>query len=77
MEKRLRFADLVALGIVRNRPTLANWIKTQGFPQGTLTGPNSRTWTESEIRAWHDSRPTAPKPAPARRASVAALPGGV
>ncbi len=64
MRKRLRFRDLVALGIVQNRVTLSNWIKDRGFPRGSLTGPNSRTWDELEIQEWLDSRPTAPKAAP-------------
>jgi predicted DNA-binding transcriptional regulator AlpA len=64
MRKRLRYADLKALGIVNNRPTLANWIKDRGFPRGQLTGPNSRTWDEDEVQRWLDNRPTAPKPAP-------------
>jgi predicted DNA-binding transcriptional regulator AlpA len=63
--KRLRYRDLVALGIIRNRPTLQNWIRDHGFPCGQLTGPNSRTWSEDEVQAWLDARPTAPKPAPA------------
>ena len=62
MQKRLRYSDLVALGIVRNRPTLANWIRARGFPCGQLTGPNSRTWGEAEVLAWLATRPTEPKP---------------
>jgi len=77
MRKRLRLADLIALGIVRNRPTLNSWIQKHGFPAGQLTGPNSRTWDEGEVQAWLDNRPTAPKPFPARRAPVAASPGTV
>jgi predicted DNA-binding transcriptional regulator AlpA len=61
MRRRLRYRDLVALGIVNNRPCLTKWIKKLGFPPGQLTGPNSRTWGEDEIQAWLDSRPTAPK----------------
>jgi hypothetical protein len=64
MGKRLRFRDLKARGIVNNRPTLQNWIRDRGFPIGQLTGPNSRTWSEEEVQAWIDSRPTAPKLAP-------------
>jgi predicted DNA-binding transcriptional regulator AlpA len=64
LQKRLRFADLVGLGIVANRVTLANWIRDRGFPPGQLTGPNSRTWDEAEVQAWLDRRPTAPKPVP-------------
>ena len=48
---RLRFRDLLALGIVRNRPTLRNWIRDRGFPAGQLTGPNSRTWAEADVQA--------------------------
>jgi predicted DNA-binding transcriptional regulator AlpA len=61
---RLRYRDLLALGIVRNRPTLQNWIRDRGFPRGQLTGPNSRTWGEDEVRAWVAKRPTRPKPIP-------------
>ena len=49
---RLRYRDLVALGIINNRATLSNWIRDRGFPLGQLTGPNTRTWSESEIRSW-------------------------
>jgi hypothetical protein len=35
----LRFADLVALGIVRNRVTLNNWIQKLGFPGGAHVRP--------------------------------------
>jgi predicted DNA-binding transcriptional regulator AlpA len=64
MQKRLRYADLERLGIVSSRVTLSNWIRYRGFPAGQLTGPNFRTWTEDEVQAWIDSRPTGPKPAP-------------
>ena len=63
-EKRLRFADLVALGIVSNRATLSNWVRKRGFPSGQLTGPNSRTWGQAEVEAWIARRPTGPKPIP-------------
>lgn len=52
-----RFRDLKARGIVNNRMTLHRWIKSQGFPQGTLLGPNSRAWTVQEIITWLDGRP--------------------
>jgi predicted DNA-binding transcriptional regulator AlpA len=58
----LRFRDLVARGILRNRVTLASWVKNHGFPPGTLIGPNTRAWSECEIEAWLAARPTAPKP---------------
>jgi hypothetical protein len=61
---RLRFSDLKARGIVRNRATLKNRIKKDGFPTGQLTGPNERTWGEDEIADWVASRPTAPKAVP-------------
>jgi predicted DNA-binding transcriptional regulator AlpA len=67
MRKRLRYADLERLGIVKNRASLGNWIKREGFPAGQLTGPNSRTWDEDEVQAWLDSRPTAPKLTPSRK----------
>jgi hypothetical protein len=64
MRKRLRYADLLDLGVIRNRTTLQNWIKDRGFPPGQLTGPNSRTWSETEVERWINSRPVEPKPAP-------------
>jgi len=59
---RLRYRDLVALGIINNRQTLKNWVRDRGFPSGQLTGPNTRTWGEDEVRDWLNSRPTAFKP---------------
>jgi hypothetical protein len=65
MERRLRFADLLALGVVKNRVTLNNWIKKGLFPPGQMTGPNTRTWGEdSEVKPFLASRPTAKKPIP-------------
>jgi predicted DNA-binding transcriptional regulator AlpA len=64
MERRLRFADLQAANLVTNRVTLKNWIHHLGFPPGQLTGPNTRTWGEGEIKQWIESRPTASKPMP-------------
>ena len=64
MGKRLRYRDLKECGIVRNRVTLANWIRKLGFPPGQLTGPNTRTWDEdTEILPWLEGRPTGPKEA--------------
>jgi predicted DNA-binding transcriptional regulator AlpA len=54
--KFLRFTDLVALGIVRNRMTLGRWVRDHGFPPGVLLGPNSRAWSEAEVRSWLASR---------------------
>jgi hypothetical protein len=64
ISRRLRFRELKERGIVENRVTLGNWVKTLGFPAGQLTGPNSRTWGEDEVQAWLDRRPTAPKVTP-------------
>ena len=64
VERRLRYHDLLALGVVNNRVTLQNWIRQRGFPPGQLTGPNSRTWSEREVQAWLAARPTAPKAVP-------------
>lgn len=66
MQKRLRFIDLKARGIVNNRVTLGNWIKDRGFPPGQLTGPNTRTWGEDEVQQYIDNRPSAPKSTPRR-----------
>lgn len=63
LERRLRFWDLVELGI-RNRPCLQSWIRSGNFPPGRLVGANSRSWAESEIEAWLAKRPTASKPIP-------------
>jgi len=71
LRKRLRYRDLLALGIVRNRVTLKNWIRDRGFPPGQLTGPNSRTWDEGEVADYLANRPTAPKPAPQPKAGRA------
>jgi predicted DNA-binding transcriptional regulator AlpA len=64
MRKCLRYADLLALGIVRNRTTLGNWIRDRGFPAGALVGPNTRLWSEAAVQKWLDSRPADPKPTP-------------
>lgn len=64
MERRLRYGDLVAAGIFRNRTTLNGRIKKKLFPPGKRTGPNERTWGEGEVQAYIDSCPVEPKPAP-------------
>jgi predicted DNA-binding transcriptional regulator AlpA len=64
MRKRLRYADLVALGVINNRATLGNWIRTRAFPPGQMTGPNTRTWDEGEVEAWIMSQPAAPRAMP-------------
>jgi predicted DNA-binding transcriptional regulator AlpA len=61
MQKRIRYSDLKARGIVNSRQTLENWIRDHGFPPGQLTGPNSRTWGEDDVEAWLASRPPGPR----------------
>ena len=63
ISRQLRFRDLKALGVVANRVTLKNLIDNCGFPPGRLIGPNTRTWSEPEVAAYMEARPTAPKPA--------------
>jgi predicted DNA-binding transcriptional regulator AlpA len=60
-ESRLfyRFADLKALGIVSNWPTLSRWIRKGDFPAGVYLGANTRAWPVAAIEAWLASRPTA------------------
>ena len=52
----LRFADLKARNIVRNRVTLSRWIKNIDFPPGIMIGPNTRVWSEKEIAEWEAKR---------------------
>jgi len=33
-------------------------VERDGFPPGRKTGANERTWTEEEVEAWINSRPT-------------------
>jgi predicted DNA-binding transcriptional regulator AlpA len=61
VSRQLRFRDLQERGVVANRATLKNWTDKSEFPVGRLIGPNTRTWTEEEVSAWLESRPTAPK----------------
>jgi hypothetical protein len=76
LAKRLRFEDLRDKGIVKNRPTLRNWILKLGFPPGQLTGPNTRLWREEEVEAWLDARPWEPKPGTPRRGRPRTAPAG-
>lgn len=48
----LRFADLKARNIIRNRVTLGRWIEHLNFPTGFLIGENSRAWRESDVENW-------------------------
>jgi hypothetical protein len=52
----LRFADLHARGIVRNREQLRNLINDYGFPAGFLLTPNARVYDQTEVEAWLQTR---------------------
>lgn len=52
----LRFADLQARGIVRNREQLRNLINDYGFPSGFMLTPNARVYDEAEVEAWLQAR---------------------
>jgi len=59
MTNYLRFNDLVARGILRNRVTLGRWTKDRGFPSGLKIGDNTRVWTEESIERWIAERAAA------------------
>ena len=52
----LKFSDLKEKGIVTNRVTLQRWIENGDFPAGIKLGPNTRAWTEDEIKEWYERR---------------------
>ena len=58
----LRYEDLEARNIVRNRMTLHRWIKCEGFPRGILLGPHTRVWQPQDVENWLESRPLAGNP---------------
>jgi hypothetical protein len=60
----VRYADLVAAGIVANWTTLLRLIDDEGFPPGVLIGPNSRAWCVDEVERWLAERPSARKVMP-------------
>jgi hypothetical protein len=60
----VRYADLVAAGIVANWTTLLRLIDTEGFPVGIMIGANTRAWRADEVEAWLASRPSARKVLP-------------
>lgn len=66
----LRFKDLQERGVVPNRVTLKNWIDSGNFPPGRLIGPNTRAWTDVEIAAYLESRPTGRKPWPGQKSAT-------
>ena len=57
LETLLLFDDIRERKLARNWNTLNRWIKEEGFPPGRLIGRN-RVWTEAEVMAWVESRPT-------------------
>ena len=57
LETLLLFDDIRERKLARNWNTLNRWIKDHGFPPGRLIGRN-RVWTEPEVLAWIESRPT-------------------
>jgi hypothetical protein len=76
----IRYADLVANGIVGNWPTLLDLIAKQGFPPGQWIGKNTRVWDAAEVRDWLTHRPTArkvvnlgPKPRGRKRKNATAI----
>jgi hypothetical protein len=54
--KYLRYCDLIADGVIKNRTTLQNWIADRGFPPGRLVDGVTRLWTETEVTAWIKNR---------------------
>jgi len=54
--KCLRFADLVQLGIVRNRMTLRRWILSGHFPKPLRLSSNTIAWREAEVKSWLEKR---------------------
>ncbi len=54
--KCLRFADLVQLGIVRNRMTLRRWVLSGYFPKPLRLSSNTIAWREAEIKSWLEKR---------------------
>ena len=58
----LRFSDLQARGIVRNRVQLSNLIRDQGFPTGFMLTANARVYDESEVEDWVRARREASQP---------------
>ncbi len=56
MVQLLRFADLKAMNIVRNRVTLRRWVEKYGFPPGMLLGPATRAWRLEDVERWLTER---------------------
>jgi len=56
----LTFDDLVARGVVPDRPTLGELITYRGFPSAILFGPGSEAWRQDHVDNWlrQNRRPT-------------------
>lgn len=52
----LRFADLQARGIVRNREQLRVLIAAHNFPGGFMLSPNARVYDQAEVEGWLEER---------------------
>jgi hypothetical protein len=53
----LRFGDLVARGIVRNKTSLKRWVEAGQCPAGfRLTPGGTRAWTDTMIDEWLATR---------------------
>ena len=63
----LRFRDLIEMGVVKNRMTLARYIKNQGFPRGFYLTPQTRAWREDDVLDWVENRPDTTNVTPRRR----------
>ena len=52
----LRYRDLLAAGIVRNRTTLQRWINSGHFPAPIKIGPHTSAWRLADVEAWLSQR---------------------
>ena len=67
--KLIKYADLVAKGVINSRMTLKRLIDNHEFPPGIRVTPNSRAWVEEDVDAWIAGRPSARKPSTRPRAA--------
>jgi predicted DNA-binding transcriptional regulator AlpA len=56
LDQHYRYKDLKHLGIVGSWPTLYDWIKKRGFPEGTRVSSHFRIWSASEVHRWLESQ---------------------
>jgi predicted DNA-binding transcriptional regulator AlpA len=59
MSRLLRFADLVAIGVVKNYASLKVLFEHYDFPRGRWISTNVHVWTRSEVEEWIAARPEA------------------